>query len=174
MLNNSQSVVQNYEVNQGSQSCSTMCGTPKLCITWSKNKCTTDNMESSPSPTTMGIILTYLVSLSKTVSTPLDNLLHGKSVMKSIDHTEKRSAGLSISYNKPAGAEVKSFCHWQTRHPRTNAETSHNKPGYQTQQSRENEVLWIPKYPPRAQCISYNKSQQSPPPGGMTRSSKEG
>ena len=107
--NNSQSVVQNYEVNWGSRSCSTTCGTPKLCTTWLKNKCTTDDVESSPSPTTIGISLTHLVSLSTTVNTPLNDLLSGRSVMKSIDHTQKHSAGLSIGYNKPAWAEVKSW-----------------------------------------------------------------
>ena len=145
MPNNSQSVVQNYEVNWGSRSCSTMCGTPKLCTTWLKNKCATYDSESSPSPTTMGISLTHLVSLSTIVNTTLNDLLSGRSVMKSIDHTKKCSAGLSIGYNKPAGAEVKSFCHWQTRHPCTNAETSCNKPGHQTRRSREDKVLQIPK-----------------------------
>ena len=130
--NNSQSVVQNYEVNRGSRSCSTTCGTPKLCTMWLKNKCATEEVESSPSPTTMGISLTHLVSLSTIVNMPLNDLLSGKSVIKSIDHTQKCSAGLSIGYNKPAGVEVKSFCCWQTQHPCTNAETSHDKPGHQT------------------------------------------
>ena len=127
--NNSQSVVQNYEVNRWAQSCSTTCRTPKLYTIWLKNKYATDYAESSPSPTTMGISLTHLVSLSTIVNTPLNDLLSGGSIMKSIDHTQKRSAGLSMGYNKPAGAEVKSFCHWQTQYPRTNAENSCNKPG---------------------------------------------
>ena len=74
-----------------------------------KNKCATVEMESSPPSTTVGISLTHLVSLSTTVNTLLNDLLSGKSVMKSIDHTEKHSARVSIGYNKPAGAEVKSF-----------------------------------------------------------------
>ena len=74
---------------------------------WLKNKCATDDAESSPSPTTMGISLTHLVSLSTTVNTPLYDLLSGRSVKKSIDHTKKYSAGFSIVYNKPAGVEVK-------------------------------------------------------------------
>ena len=152
--NNSQSVVQNYEVNRGSHSCSTTWGTPKLCTTWLKSKYAIDNAERCPSSTTMGISLTHLVSLSTTVNTPLNDPLSGRSLMKSIDHTKKCSARLSISYNKPAGAEVKSFCHWQTRHPRTNVETSHDKPHYQTWQSRENDILRIPKYLPSVQCIS--------------------
>ena len=156
--NNSQSVVQNYEVKWGSWLCSTSCGTPKLCTTWLKSKYDTDNVERSPSPTTMGISLTHLFSLSTTANTLLNNLLSGRSIIKSIDHTEKSSAGLSIGYDKPAGAEVKSFCHWQTWHPRTNAETSCNKPSYQTWQSREDEVLWIPKCLPSVQSISCNKS----------------
>ena len=49
--------------------------------------------------------------------------------------------------NKPAGAEVKLFCCWQTWHPNTNAETSLDKPGHQTWQNREDKVLWIPKCP---------------------------
>ena len=130
MPNNSQSVIQNYEVNRGSRSCSTTCGTPKLHTIWSKNKCATDDAESSPSPPTIGISLTHLVSLSTIVNMPLNDPLSGRSVMKSIDHSKKRSAGLSIGYNKLAGAEVKSFCRWQTRHPRTNAETSHDKPSH--------------------------------------------
>ena len=121
---------------------------------WFKNKYAMVDMEISPFPTTMGISLTHLVSLSTTVSTPLNNLLRGRSVMKSMDHTEKCSAGLSSSYNKQAGAEVKSFHHWQTWHPCTNAETSCYKPSYQTLGSREDEVLQIPKCPPCAQCIS--------------------
>ena len=145
--NNSQSVVQNYEVNLGSRSCSTTCGMPKLCTIWSKNKCAMVNTENSPSPTTMGISLTLLVSLSIKINTLLNDPLSGRSVMKSIEHTEKHSAGLSIGYNKPAGAEVKSFCCWQTQHPRTNAETSRNKPSHQTWQSREDKALWIPKCP---------------------------
>ena len=114
--NNSQSVVKNYEVKRGSQSCSAMCRTPKLCIAWSKNKCTTVDAESSPSPTIMGISLTHLFSLSTTVNTALNDLLSGRSVVKSMDHTEKCSAGVSIGYKKPAGAEVKSFCCWQIPH----------------------------------------------------------
>ena len=89
MPNNSQSVVQNYKVKQGSRSCSTTCGTPKLCTMWSKNKCAIVNMESSPFPTTMGISLTHFVSLSKTISMPLNNTLIGRSVMKSMEHTKK-------------------------------------------------------------------------------------
>ena len=158
MPNNSQSVVQNYEVNRGFWSCSTTCGTPKLCTMWLKNKCSTVNKEISPSFTNMGISLTHLVSLFTTVNTPLNGPLSGRSVMKSIDHTKKRSAGLSIGYNKPAGAEVKSFCHWKTWHPRTNAETSCDKPGHQTWRSREDKVLRIPKCPPSAQCIFCGKS----------------
>ena len=158
MPNNSQSVVQNYEVNQGSWSCSTTCGIPKLRTICLKSKCATDDAESSPSPTTMGISLTHLVSLSTTVNTPLNKRPSGRSVMKSIDHTEKRSAGLSMGYNKPAGAEVKSFCHWQTQYPRKKADTSCNKPSHQTRQSREDKVLQIPKCPPSAQCMFYNKS----------------
>ena len=141
MPNNSQSVVQKYEVNWGSRSCSTTCGIPKLYTMWSKNKCATDDAESSPSPTTIGISLTHLVSLSTTVNTPLNDQLSGRSVMKSIDHTKKCLAGLSMGYNKLAGAEVKYFCHWQTRHPCTKAETSHDKPGHQTWRSREDKVL---------------------------------
>ena len=158
MPNNSQSVIQNYKVNWRSQSCSTICGTPKLHTAWSKNKCATDNMEISPSPTTMGISLTHLISLSITVNMLLNNALSGRSVMKSMDHTKKCSAGLSIGYNKPAGAEVKSFCFWQTQHPCTNVETSCDKPSHQTQQSREDKVLWVLKCLPSVQCILYNKS----------------
>ena len=88
--NNSQSVVQNYEVNWGSRSCSTTCGAPKLCTMWSKNKCATNNVENSPSPTTMGISLTHLVSLSTIVNTLLNDPLSGRSVMKSMDRTKKR------------------------------------------------------------------------------------
>ena len=83
-----------------------------------KKKCTTINAESYPFPETMGISLTHLVSLSTTVNTLLNNPLSSRSVMKSMDHTKKHSARVSTSYNKPAGAEVKSCC-WQTWHPRT-------------------------------------------------------
>ena len=108
MPNNSQSVVQNYEVKRGSQSCSTTCGTPKLCTIMVEKQMYYRQHRELPSPTTMGISLTHLVSLSTTVNTPLNDPLSGRSVMKSIDHTKKRSAGVSIGYNKPAGAEVKS------------------------------------------------------------------
>ena len=80
-----------------------------------------------PLPHNHGDQLDHLVSLSTTVNMPLNDLLSGRSVMKSIDHTEKRSTGLSMGCNKPSGAEVKSCC-WQTRHPCTNAETSCDKP----------------------------------------------
>ena len=142
----------------GSWSCSTTCRTPKLCIMWSKSTCAKDNVESSPSPITMEISLTHLVSLSTTVNMQLNNLLSGRSVIESMDHTKKCSAGLSIGYNKPAGVKVKSLCSWQTQHLCTNAETSCNKPGHQTLRNREDKVLWIPKCPPSVQCISYNKS----------------
>ena len=130
--NNSQSVVQDYKVYWGSQSCSTTCGTRELYTTWLKNKCATANAESSLSSTTMGISLTHLVSLSTTVNTPLNDPLSGRSVMKSIDHTEKCSVGVSMGYNKPAGAEAKYFFYFQTQYPRTNAETSCDKPSHQT------------------------------------------
>ena len=158
MPSNSQSEVQNYEVKRRSLSCSSMCGTPKLRTMWLTNKCTTANLESSPSPTTMGISLTHLVSSSTTVNTPLNDPLSGRFVMKSMNQTKKCSAGVLIGYNKPAGAEVKSLCRWQTWQPRTNANTSCNKPGQQTRQSREDKVLQIPKCLPSAQCISCNKS----------------
>ena len=87
--NNYQSVVQNYEVKQGSWSYSTTCRTPKLCTMWLKNKCAIDDIESSSYPTTMGISLTHLVSLSTTVNMPLNDPLSGRLVIKSMDHTEK-------------------------------------------------------------------------------------
>ena len=37
-----------------------MCGIPKLCTTWLKNKCATDDAESSPSPTTIGTSYVFL------------------------------------------------------------------------------------------------------------------
>ena len=158
MPNNSQSEVQNHKVNWGSWSYSTTCRTPKLCTIWLKNKCATDNKEGCPSPTTMEISLTHLVSLSTKVNMPLSDLLSGRPVIKTMDHTEKCSAGLLIGYHKPAGPEVKSFHHWQTQHPCTKAETSCDKPSHQTWQSSEDKVLCITKCPPSAQCISCNKS----------------
>ena len=64
---------------------------------------------SYPSPTKTGISLTHLVSLSTQVKMSLKDPQRGKAVMKSMDHTEKRSVGLSISYNKLSGAEVDPF-----------------------------------------------------------------
>ena len=93
MPNNSQSVVQNYEVKRGSRSCSTTCGTPKLHTMWSKNKFAMVNAESCPSPTTMGISLTHLVSLSTIGNTLLTDPLSGRFVMNSIDHTENAQLG---------------------------------------------------------------------------------
>ena len=84
---------------------------------------------SYPSPKKTEISLTYLLILSIQLKITLKDPQKGKSIVKSMDHTEKCLVGLSIGYNKPVGAEVRSLYSWKTQDLQMKLEISHKRPG---------------------------------------------
>ena len=77
----------------------------------SEQSCRIEDTVNNPSPIKIGKSLTHLVGLSTQVKIPLKTKLCKIFILKSIDHIENYSVGLSIDLKKPAGIKFKSFFH---------------------------------------------------------------